>query len=81
MFRYHFPRNRCNIVECKVVITADIAQPVLKTKDVCLFTRRRILGCFSIEDDGAGLAVSIILVLFQYNMRRRTGRVACTIPF
>jgi hypothetical protein len=27
------------------------------------------------------LAVSIILVLFHYIMRCRTGRVACTIPF
>jgi hypothetical protein len=39
MFRYHFPHNKCNIV----IIKADIAQPVLKAKDISRFTTRRLL--------------------------------------
>jgi hypothetical protein len=51
MFRYHFPRNKCNII-----ITEDIAEPVLKAKDISLFTTRRSLGCFSMEENyGAGI--------------------------
>jgi hypothetical protein len=50
MFRYHLPLHKCNII-----ITADIAQPAFKAKHISLFTAWRILGCFSMDDNDAGI--------------------------
>jgi hypothetical protein len=50
MFRYHLPHHRSIII-----ITADIAQPVFKAKNISLFAARCILRCFSMKDDGAGI--------------------------
>jgi hypothetical protein len=56
MFRYHLLHHKCNII----IITADIAQLAFKAKDISLFTALRILNCFSLDDNDAGMAISTL---------------------
>jgi hypothetical protein len=53
MFRYHLPHHRSIIII--ITITADIAQPVFKAKDISLFAAQCILGCFCMKGDDAGI--------------------------
>jgi hypothetical protein len=71
-----------SIVGCNAVVTtADIAQPVLKRETSDFLQRSAYWDVFLCRMTVQELAVITNLVLFQYNMRCRTGHIACTIPF
>jgi len=67
MLRYHLLCHKCNIIISIISITADIAQPAFKEKDLRLFYSTAHIGLFVVlwMTTMQGLAVSTILLLFS----------------